>query len=105
MDLKTNNHPIRFALMLAAFSALGPFTVDMYLSSLPQMMNYFSITTSLIQASLTASLLGLGLGQLVTGPLSDSYGRRIPLLISMALFFIVSMACAFSPNLGIFIAF
>ncbi|SEM67966.1 MFS transporter, DHA1 family, bicyclomycin/chloramphenicol resistance protein [Terribacillus saccharophilus] len=103
MKFKTENNFFRTALLLAVFSALGPFTVDMYLSSLPEMMNDFSTTASLIQASLTASLLGLGLGQLVAGPLSDVHGRRKPLLISMLLYFILSIACAFSPNIGIFI--
>ncbi|KWX80897.1 MFS transporter [Paenibacillus riograndensis] len=104
MKAKTNNHSLLFALMLSAFSALGPFTVDMYLSSLPQLMSYFGTNTSMIQASLTASLLGLGLGQLVTGPLSDVHGRRKPLLISMILYLLTSLACAFSPNIGLFIA-
>lgn len=103
MDNKTSNNPFRTALLLAIFSALGPFTVDMYLSSLPQMMNDFNTTASFIQASLTASLLGLGLGQLVAGPLSDVHGRRKPLLISMLLYFIISIVCAFSPSIGIFI--
>ncbi|PAF17553.1 MFS transporter [Terribacillus saccharophilus] len=103
MEYKTENKFFRTALLLAVFSALGPFTVDMYLSSLPEMMNDFGTTASLIQASLTASLLGLGLGQLVAGPLSDVHGRRKPLLISMLLYFIISLACAFSPNIGIFV--
>ncbi|WHY99407.1 multidrug effflux MFS transporter [Peribacillus simplex] len=103
MDFKTSNNSFRTALLLAIFSALGPFTVDMYLSSLPQMMNDFNTTASFIQASLTASLLGLGLGQLVAGPLSDVHGRRKPLLISMLLYFIISIVCAFSPSIGIFI--
>ncbi|TBL69938.1 multidrug effflux MFS transporter [Paenibacillus thalictri] len=103
MNVKANNHPVLFALMLSAFSALGPFTVDMYLSSLPQMMDYFSTNASMIQMSLTASLLGLGIGQLVAGPLSDVYGRRRPLLIFMVLYLLISMGCAFSPNIGIFI--
>ncbi|SDC58082.1 MFS transporter, DHA1 family, bicyclomycin/chloramphenicol resistance protein [Terribacillus halophilus] len=103
MDDKINDKSLRTALLLAAFSALGPFTVDMYLSSLPTMMHDFHTTASLIQASLTASLLGLGLGQLVAGPLSDVHGRRKPLFISMLLYFLVSIACAFSPNIGLFI--
>ncbi|PAF38511.1 MFS transporter [Terribacillus saccharophilus] len=103
MEYKTENKFFRTALLLAVFSALGPFTVDMYLSSLPEMMNDFGTTASLIQASLTASLLGLGLGQLIAGPLSDVHGRRKPLLISMLLYFIISLACAFSPNIGIFV--
>ncbi|MFD2700671.1 multidrug effflux MFS transporter [Paenibacillus shunpengii] len=103
MNTKYNNNPVLFALLLSAFSALGPFTVDMYLSSLPQMTDYYGTSASMIQASLTASLLGLGIGQLVTGPLSDVHGRRNPLLISMILYSIASIACAFSPNIGIFI--
>lgn len=103
MNEKTNNRPILLALMLSAFTAVGPFTVDMYLSSLPQMMDYFGTNASLIQMSLTTGLLGLGVGQLVTGPLSDVFGRRKPLIISMLLYLLVSLACAFSPNVGIFI--
>lgn len=75
----------------------------MYLSSLPEMMEYFNTSASIIQGSLTASLLGLGVGQLVAGPLSDVHGRRNPLLISMLLYSIVSIICAFSPSVGILI--
>ncbi|WP_419874256.1 multidrug effflux MFS transporter [Candidatus Pristimantibacillus sp. PTI5] len=103
MDDKIKNHSLRLALILAAFSALGPFTVDMYLASLPQIMDFFGTNASMIQASLTASLLGLGLGQMVMGPLSDSYGRRTPLLISMILYIVSSLGCAFVPNIESFI--
>lgn len=103
MDDKLKKHSLRLALILAAFSALGPFTVDMYLASLPQIMDFFGTNASMIQASLTASLLGLGLGQMVMGPLSDSYGRRTPLLISMMLYIVSSIACAFVPNIESFI--
>ncbi|MFF2890122.1 multidrug effflux MFS transporter [Paenibacillus sp. NPDC057967] len=103
MNNKIKNLSLRLALILAAFSALGPFTVDMYLASLPQMMDAFETNASLIQASLTASLLGLGLGQLVMGPLSDSYGRRKPLLIAMIFYIISSMACSLAPNIEVFI--
>lgn len=103
MDDKLKNHSLRLALILAAFSALGPFTVDMYLASLPQIMDFFGTNASMIQASLTASLLGLGLGQMVMGPLSDSYGRRTPLLIAMILYIVSSIGCAFAPNIESFI--
>ncbi|ULL14969.1 MFS transporter [Paenibacillus sp. H1-7] len=103
MDDKLKKLSLRLALILAAFSALGPFTVDMYLASLPQIMDYFGTNASMIQASLTASLLGLGLGQMVMGPLSDSYGRRTPLLISMILYIVTSIGCAFVPNIESFI--
>lgn len=58
----------------------------------------------MVQASLTASLLGLGLGQIVIGPLSDAHGRRNPLLISMILYVLVSVGCALAPNIEVFIA-
>ncbi|QIZ08778.1 multidrug effflux MFS transporter [Priestia megaterium] len=105
MDSKANKRSLRFALLLAVFCALGPFTVDMYLSSFPQIMKFFGTNASMVQASLTSALLGLSLGQIVIGPLSDVHGRRKPLLISMILFFVSSIGCAISPNVEIFIAF
>lgn len=99
-----NNRPIRFALMLAVFCALGPFTVDMYLSSFPQIMKFFETNASVVQATLTSALMGLSLGQIVIGPLSDVHGRRKPLVFSMILFFLSSVGCAISPNVFIFIA-
>ncbi|SHT46149.1 Drug resistance transporter, Bcr/CflA family [Mycobacteroides abscessus subsp. abscessus] len=101
--MNTNKHQVRFALLLAVFCALGPFTVDMYLSSFPEIMNFFDTKASLVQASLTSALLGLSLGQIIIGPLSDVHGRRKPLLFSMILFFISSIGCAISPNVEVFI--
>ncbi|WP_342423409.1 multidrug effflux MFS transporter [Paenibacillus sp. FSL E2-0178] len=103
MNKKAQKNTTLFALLLAAFSALGPFTVDMYLASLPEIMEYFRTNASMIQSTLTASLLGLGLGQVIMGPLSDVYGRRNPLLISMILYFASSIVCAFAPNIEFFI--
>ncbi|MFG1732171.1 multidrug effflux MFS transporter [Paenibacillus sp. 843] len=103
MKYKTKKNTLGFALILAAFSALGPFTVDMYLASLPQIAVFFGTSAAAVQASLTTSLLGLGLGQLVMGPLSDMYGRRPPLLTSMILYILSSIGCAFAPSIEWFI--
>jgi len=105
MTNKNNQHVFRLALLLGLFSALGPFTIDMYLPAFPEIVKQFDTTASLVQLSLTACLLGLGIGQLVMGSLSDVYGRRNPLLISMAVYVAASLACAFSPNIGLLIAF
>ncbi|MFP7474242.1 multidrug effflux MFS transporter [Niallia taxi] len=99
----TNISQLSFALMLAVFCALGPFTVDMYLSSFPQIMSTFDTNASMVQTSLTASLLGLSVGQIVIGTLSDVHGRRTPLLFSMLLYFLTSIFCAFAPSIEIFI--
>jgi len=93
------------ALLLGLFSTLGPFTIDMYLPAFPEIAATFNTNASLVQFSLTACLLGLGMGQLVMGPLSDAYGRRTPLLISMAAYIICSLACAYAPNIGLLILF
>ncbi|MFS0726023.1 Bcr/CflA family multidrug efflux MFS transporter [Paenibacillus sp. 1P07SE] len=101
----TNNpHPIRFALLLGMMSALGPLTIDMYLPAFPAIATDYNTTASLVQFSLTACLLGLGVGQLFTGPLSDVKGRRKPVLIFIFLYMLASVACAFAPTIELFIA-
>jgi len=104
MEGAKKNHTFRFALLMAVFSALGPFSFDMYLPAFPQMMIDFGTDASMIQASLTACLLGLSAGQIAAGALSDVYGRRRPLIIAMALFFLASFGCALAPNIFVFIA-
>ncbi|MDQ0899004.1 MULTISPECIES: multidrug effflux MFS transporter [unclassified Paenibacillus] len=105
MTNKNNLHVFRLAMLLGLFSTLGPFTIDMYLPAFPEIVKQFDTTASLVQLSLTACLLGLGIGQVVMGSLSDVYGRRNPLLISMAVYVAASLACAFSPNIWLLIAF
>jgi MFS transporter, DHA1 family, multidrug resistance protein len=95
---------LRTALLLGSLAALGPLTIDMYLPSFPTIASEYGTTASLVQISLTACLLGIGLGQLIIGPMSDVIGRRKPLLIFLALYFIASVACAFAPNITVFIA-
>ncbi|MFC5446637.1 multidrug effflux MFS transporter [Paenibacillus aestuarii] len=99
MTNKNNPNAVRLALLLGLFSTLGPFTIDMYLPAFPQIVQQFGTTASLVQLSLTACLLGLGVGQIVMGSLSDVHGRRKPLLISMAIYVIASLACAISPSI------
>lgn len=104
MSNQNNAHVVRQALLLGLFSTLGPFTIDMYLPAFPEIVERFGTTASLVQLSLTACLLGLGIGQLVMGSLSDVHGRRNPLLIAMAFYVIASLGCALSPHIGILIA-
>lgn len=103
MNNTKSQSQIGFAVILGAFSALGPFTIDMYLPSFPQIVQQFGTNASLVQLSLTACLIGLGLGQLIMGSLSDVYGRRRPLLISMIIYMLASFTCAFAPNIGFLI--
>lgn len=94
----------RFALLLGALAGMGPLTIDMYLPSFPTIVDSFDTTASFVQVSLTACLLGIGIGQLVFGPMSDVYGRKKPLIIALIFYAIAAALCMFSPNIVFFIA-
>lgn len=91
----------RLLAVLGALSAFGPVTTDVYLPSLPQAAAALNTTPAGIQSSLTTCLFGLAAGQLVAGPLSDSRGRRRPLLVAMAVFVLASVLCASATNIVI----
>ena len=67
---------------LGMLTAFGPFVTDMYLPTLPAMAVSFGTTSSMVQLGLTASMIGLAVGQLFFGPISDKYGRRVPLIMA-----------------------
>lgn len=87
--------------MLGGLIALGPLTIDMYLPALPTIMTDLMTTSSTIQLTLTGTLVGLALGQLVIGPLSDAVGRRRPLLIGTAVHVLASAAIIIAPNVAV----
>jgi DHA1 family bicyclomycin/chloramphenicol resistance-like MFS transporter len=91
----------RLALLLGAFVALGPLNIDMYLPALPTITREFGTTSATVQLTLTGTLLGLGLGQLVLGPLSDAFGRRRPLLVGTALHVLASLLVLVAPNVAV----
>ncbi|MEO3740483.1 multidrug effflux MFS transporter [Kosakonia sp. WA-90] len=83
-----------YAIVLGMLTAIGPICTDLYLPALPDITRQMDTTNTLTQLSLTASLIGLGLGQLFFGPLSDRMGRKRPLLLSLLLFIVSSVLCA-----------
>uniref|UniRef100_UPI0012F666F5 MFS transporter n=1 Tax=Nocardia araoensis TaxID=228600 RepID=UPI0012F666F5 len=92
---------IRLVLVLGVLTALGPFTVDMYLPALPTITAHFHTTDTAVQLTLTGTLAGLAIGQLVVGPLSDIYGRRRPLVVGTALHVSASLSCFFAPSIAV----
>lgn len=93
--------PLRLVLVLGALVALGPLTIDMYLPALPSIVDDLSSTSTAVQLTLTGTLIGLALGQLVVGPLSDAFGRRRPLLAGVALHVLASLLCVVAPSVGV----
>lgn len=87
-------------LVLGALVALGPLTIDMYLPALPKIADELSVSSSVAQLTLTGTLAGLALGQLIVGPLSDSLGRRKPLMAGIVLHMLASLLCLFAPNIA-----
>lgn len=93
------NSKLFVLVFLGMLTAFGPFVTDMYLPTLPAMTGFFRTTSSQIQLGLTASMIGLAVGQLLFGPLSDKYGRRIPLIMAMLLFLFSTLGCLYSVTI------
>ncbi|MGA1813975.1 multidrug effflux MFS transporter [Frondihabitans sp. 4ASC-45] len=90
--------------VLALLSALAPFGTDLYLSAFPVMTRELDTSATAVQLSLTAFLIGIAIGQLVFGPLSDRFGRLRPLLIGAVICIAASAVAALAPTIGILIA-
>jgi DHA1 family bicyclomycin/chloramphenicol resistance-like MFS transporter len=96
--------PLRILFVLGALSAFGPLSLDLYLPALPALAADLHGSPALAQLTLTACMVGVAVGQLVVGPVSDRYGRRGPLLIGVGAYAVTSALCAAAPDLGVLIA-
>src|SRR5574344_775491 len=104
--VKSNRNSHRYLMFVLGFlAAFAPLVTDMYLPGLPAMTKFFGTTVSMVQLGITASMIGLAAGQLFVGPVSDKYGRRRPLIASIAIFIISTIFCIFAWNIESFIAF
>ena len=104
MPLRINKSKrLWMAIVLGSFAAIAPLSTDMYLPSLPALAEDLQSNTSVAQLTLTANLLGLGLGQLWLGLLSDQRGRRMPLIISLSVYCLSSVLCTAAPSIELLI--
>lgn len=101
--LRANTLPL--IAMLAAVLVVGEMATDIFLSSLPTLAFFFDTSTSRVQLTLSVYLFGFALAQLFYGPLSDRYGRRIPLLAGTGLFVVATIGAALSTSIEMLIAF
>ncbi|WP_146060253.1 multidrug effflux MFS transporter [Amycolatopsis sp. CA-128772] len=88
---------------LGALSAIGPFSIALYLPALPSLTADLGTDAARAELTVTACMVGLAVGQLLVGPLSDRVGRRRPLLTGMLLYAIISLACAFAGSLPLLV--
>lgn len=90
---------------LGIMTAIAPLSTDMYLPALPEVRADFGVSTSLIQMTLTMTTLGMALGQILAGPLSDLLGRRGPLFCGMLVFVGATLGCVLAEDICLFLFF
>jgi DHA1 family bicyclomycin/chloramphenicol resistance-like MFS transporter len=93
----------RLLVVLALLAALAPFATDMYLPAFPAMTVDLGASATQVQLTLTAMLLGIAIGQLVFGPVSDRYGRLRPLVVGAALCVVASAVAASAPTVAVLV--
>ncbi len=90
-------------LVLGSLTALGPFSIDMYLPGLPQIAKDLHTTTAATALSLSSFFIGISFGQLLYGPLYDRFGRKKPLIMGLGVYIITSLLCAITTNIDMLI--
>lgn len=91
----------RLVVVLAGLSAFGPLTTDLYLPGLPRLSRDLGASAASVEVTLTACVIGIALGQLLVGPLSDTVGRRRPLIVGLLIFIASSLGCAAAPSIAV----
>ena len=85
-------------------AALAPLSSDMFMPALPEMEKQFGVDTSTVEMALSVTMMGMGVGQLLAGPVSDRFGRRLPLIAGMICFVLATVGSMLALNITIFLA-
>lgn len=99
---KDSRYYIFLVVYLVLLSALGSFVNDMYTPALPSMCRFFGCSIPTAQMGMTMGMVGLALGQLILGPVSDRYGRKTVLIGALTLFIVSAVVSVFSPTIHVF---
>ncbi|MEY4516411.1 MAG: hypothetical protein RL180_757 [Pseudomonadota bacterium] len=100
----TRPYALSWLMLLGLLTALGPLAIDMYLPALPAMSTALGVSMASVSNTVPAYFLGLAVGQLVYGPVSDRFGRKPPLYVGLSVFVVASIVCALSTRLDVLIA-
>lgn len=95
--MKTNTRIV--LLILGLLSAVGPFSIDMYLPAFETISKDFNTSIDRVQLTLTSFFIGIAVGQMIYGPLLDKYGRKKPLIVGLSIYLVTSILCAFTRNI------
>jgi DHA1 family bicyclomycin/chloramphenicol resistance-like MFS transporter len=98
--LKLHRDSPLLIVLLGALTAVGPFTTDTYLPSMPAIREHFAVDMAAVQLTLSLAFVGGAIGQLFYGPLSDRFGRRPLLIGGLALYVVASTGCLFAESIG-----
>ncbi|WP_030149312.1 MULTISPECIES: multidrug effflux MFS transporter [Mycetocola] len=104
-DALSRRQRLAYVFILGALTALGPFTIDLYLPAFPTMQTDLGVSMTSIQLTLTGTTVGFAIGQLFMGPWSDRVGRRTPLMIATAVHVLASLGCLFAPDITVLAIF
>ncbi len=104
-DLLSRRQRLVYVLVLGALTALGPFTIDLYLPAFPVLQSELGVSAAAVQLTLTGTMIGFGFGQLIVGPWSDKVGRRLPLILATGLHIAASVAAALAPDIAWLLVF
>lgn len=99
-----NNNRTILILILGLLSAIGPFSIDTYLSGFPSIAADLKVTVDDVSYSLSSFFIGISMGQLIYGPLLDRFGRKTPLIIGLVIYFLASVGCALATSIEMLIA-
>ncbi|AKQ56802.1 bicyclomycin resistance protein (transporter) [Bordetella hinzii] len=86
-------------ILMGALTAIGPFSIDMYLPAFPTIAQNLGVTRGDVERTLAAYLIGLAMAQVVYGPLADRYGRKLPMMTGLVLYIMASLGCALAGSI------
>lgn len=90
-------------LVLSALSAIGPFSIDMYLPGFPSIASDFKTDIAKVGFSLSSFFVGIAVGQIAYGPIMDRFGRKKPMIIGLIIYILAALGCALSSSIYLLI--
>ncbi|WP_264550996.1 multidrug effflux MFS transporter [Flavobacterium sp. N2038] len=99
----TTKKYLKLILILGSLTALGPFSIDMYLPGFSDIAKDLNTTVAKVSMSLSSYFIGISAGQLLYGPLLDRFGRKKPLFVGLLVYILASLGCIYVTNIDSFI--